>query len=155
MVPRSRIETPSLRRFWRTFWSSPGLRTPGTTSSTTAGRSRRDRGAADLDRVAVGFEGLVVADADRRDDEPEVDRHLAADLGHAVEEAPALGGIDELDETEPDLELHRIDLEKPFDFFGLAAGRRVLFLLRRVGRRLFLVGGADHPRGGRDEGAHH
>ncbi len=103
-----------------------------------------DLGAAELDDVLVGREPDVVADADGRDEDAELERGLLAEHGDALEEVAALRLVDEGDEGVADLELDGVDLEEVAHGAVLALGRlglhRLLGHLRLLGPPL-LAGG--------------
>ena len=66
----------------------------------------------------------VVARAHERDDDAELERELAAQRAHAVEQVAALRRVDEVDEVVRDLELERLDAHLADEVLG------------RVGREL-------------------
>ena len=70
----------------------------------------------------------VVADADGRDDDAQIDGDLPADQADAIEQIAALGGIDEPDQAVADFEFHRVEIEEFFDFFGFLFGGFFLFV---------------------------
>ena len=91
-----------------------------------------DVDAVHADRVRARRELEVVAGAHERDDDAELERELAAERAHAVEEVAALGRVDEVDEVVRDLELERLDAHLADEVLGRVGrelGRRDLDLL--------------------------
>ena len=97
-----------------------------------------DLHAVHADRVRARGQLHVVARAHERDDDAELERELAAQRAHAVEEVAALARVDEVDEVERDLELERLDAHVGRDAFGRVGRQRRRFGfeldLRRPGR---------------------
>ena len=65
----------------------------------------------------------VVADADRREHEPEVLRHLATDQRHACQQLAAVALVHERDQAVADLELERVERECAAHRLGRAGDR--------------------------------
>ena len=105
--------------------------------------------AADVDtvdahRVRARRELEVVARAHERDDDAELERELAPQRAHAVEQVAALGRVDEVDEVVRDLELERLDAHLADEVLGRVGreldGRGLDFLLGRgLGRDLVVA----------------
>ena len=70
----------------------------------------------------------VVARAHERDHDAELERELAPQRAHAVEQVAALARVDEVDEVERDLELERLDAHVGRDALGRVGRER-----RRLG----------------------
>ena len=68
-----------------------------------------DGDSVGLDDVRAQRELGVVTGADRRHHEAELHGELAAQGRDAVEQIPAAGAVDELDQVEADVELERLD----------------------------------------------
>ena len=68
-------------------------------------------------------EADVVADADRRNEDAELQRRLLAQQRDALEQVAALRFVDERDERVADFELDRIDLEQVIDRIRWCDGR--------------------------------
>ena len=75
----------------------------------------------------------MLSRAHERDHDAELERELAAERAHAVEQVAALARVDEVDEVERDLELERLDAHVGRDAF-----RRVGRERRRLGLELGL-----------------
>ena len=75
----------------------------------------------DLDRVGARAELNVVPDADRRDDQAELERDLAPDHRDTVEQVAALIGVDERNQAVSDLKLHGSSLRRPESCSGFLA----------------------------------
>ena len=84
----------------------------------------RDLGALDADRVAVGGELHVVANADRGEHEAELGGHLPADERDPLQQLASLALVDERDQAVADLELEDVERQRVRTDSGLCrAGR--------------------------------
>jgi hypothetical protein len=72
----------------------------------------------DFRHVRRGLELQVVADADRRNDDPDLAGGMPPDHRDALEQVAALTDVDERDQAEADLQFHRIVREQRDDRFG-------------------------------------
>ena len=107
-----------------------------------------DVDAVHAHRVRARRELEVVAGAHERDDDAELERELAPQRAHAVEEVAALGRVDEVDEVVRDLELERLDAHLADEVLGRVGrqrDRRDLDLLGRGLRALGDLGVAGQP----------
>jgi hypothetical protein len=117
----------------------------------------RDLAAAQLDHVLVARQPHVVADADGRDQDAQLQRALLAEQRDALQQVAALLLVDQRDERVADLELDGVDLQQVLHRVGRGRqrlDRRALDLLgldRAGGDRL--VGRAPERRGA--DGEHH
>ena len=86
--------------------------------------------AAQLDDVAVRVDLGVVADPDGRQDDAQLQRHLAADHRHPAQQGAVLLGVGQRDQHVADLDLHRVHAQELADVLGLVGGGgRLLELL--------------------------
>ena len=86
-----------------------------------------DLHAVHADRVRARGQLHVVARAHERDHDAELERELAPERAHAVEQVAALARVDEVDEVERDLELERLDAHVGRDALGRVGRQRRRF----------------------------
>ncbi len=130
------------------------------------GNAFGDRLSFYLHHVVVGADLHVVANADRRHDDSQIDGNLSANHADSVQQIAALGRIDHFHKSVPDLQFHRVQVEKLFNLFRLLLGGLLARLFRDSDRGFLLIPGQgpgqsaatgteDHQRHLRHAGKHH